>query len=636
MRKKFLGLLTLFLSLSLVACGGAGDKDKSKDGSGDSTPVVVTRYTVKFENDGQRVATESVKAGEKLAANQIPTVAAPEGKEFVGWADANGEIVDLTTYVVNGDVTFTAVFKDSEGGGEDGDVLSVDDVKETGKEYYLVFGWWEVNDPDDPTKVTSSLTKENVRLFYGNMIKYLKLKTPAATDAEIANIQFRNYSTKTVAEMGEKINADGDVDILIGVGSNIQTQGNVEYFDRFQTIMGTKSLSRYVVAPAVASDLGKETFAWLKDTDVGKDAFLKELTDDEILASFAPVVINLTVTVHGDTDAVTTLEDKDTAIEMPTITAPEGKIFKGFATASDGEVVLNVAKDASLKYDNLKDLVAEGANTLDLYPVFEDAPVVEEDLVVYIQISGSNLTLPEAKLLEARFNETLTTEVVKFNFIEGNAATFSGAIGDDSDVIIGGNNPVNNLGKHADGATANAGAKHFADKSRKVIISDKCSNEHLELAKKLYKFVIADAPEFEFHYTFWSNANKWTTEEERTTMTAAIEANVKTYLGVGDEETLADKYNVVITTYLATNTKVADLGTETLGLRDGKGTDLVIGCGNNIDATEGTTAGMTTVAKKAIGSPFVAASGRYVALIRENPLARNVYDTYFVTESTGE
>jgi hypothetical protein len=64
---------------------------------------------------------------------------------------------------------------------------------------------------------------------------------------------------------------------------------------------------------------------------------------------------------------------------------------------------------------------------------------------------------------------------------------------------------------------------------------------------------------------------------------------------------------------------------------NGKGTDLVIGCGNNIDATEGTTAGMTTVAKKAIGAPFVAASGRYVALIHENPLARNVFDTYFVT-----
>ena len=89
-----------------------------------------------------------------------------------------------------------------------------------------------------------------------------------------------------------------------------------------------------------------------------------------------------------------------------------------------------------------------------------------------------------------------------------------------------------------------------------------------------------------------------------------------------------------ITTYVATGTKVADLGTETRALRDGKGTDLVIGCGGNIDATEGTTAGMTIVEKKALGAPFVAASARYVALVHDIPLARDVYENYFVAEET--
>ena len=182
----------------------------------------------------------------------------------------------------------------------------------------------------------------------------------------------------------------------------------------------------------------------------------------------------------------------------------------------------------------------------------------------------------------------------------------------------------------------NSGAKHFEDGSRKVIIPATVADGHYELAKALYNFVKTDATEYEFHYSFWSNANKWTTEAERETMIAAILANVNTCLGIGDGETLADKYNVKVTSYLAEGTKVADLGTETKALRDGKGTDLVIGCGNNIDATEGTTAGMTTVAKKAIGAPFVAATGRYVALIHENLLAREIYDNYFAEAAAPE
>lgn len=627
MRKKFLGLLTLLLATSLVACGAKGGEDSKSQPAGDSETSQVTpvkRYTVKFMNGDERVATESVKEGETLTAAQIPTLKAPEGKVFVGWSlTEGGEIVDLTTYVVNADVTFYAVLENEK---EDG--LSVDDKKEAGKTYYLVFGWWEVNDPDDPTKVTSTLTKETVRLFYGNMIKYLKLKTPAATDAEIANIQFRNYSTKTVAEMGTLINADGDVDIMIGVGPNIKTGGNVDYFDRFQTKMGTEPKERYVVAPTVASDLGKETFAWLKDTDAGKDAFLKELTDAEILASFAPVVIDLTVTVHGDTDAVTKLEDKETAIAMPTITVPEGKQFKGFATTQNAEEAdLEVGKDASLKYDDLKDLVAEGAKTLDLYPVFKDAPVVAEDLVVYIQLN-SGLKEAEAKLLEARYKKAQPEKNMKFEFVAGNAAAFTKAINEASnvDVAIGGGNPVNSHPAHESGPADTAGAKHFASGDRRVCIESTVASGHLALAQDFYSFVKAEAEEFEFHYTYWHKNNTWVTEAERTAIDSGISTHLNTYFAIAEDKTLLDTYNVKVTTYVATGTTVAPLGEETRALREGKGTDLIIGCGNNVDSASG--AGMSIVEKKDIPTSIVA-DGRKVALVHENLLAREIYDNYF-------
>ena len=630
MRKKFLGLLTLLLATSLVACGAKGGEDSKSQPAGDSETSQVTpakRYTVKFMNGDERVATESVKEGETLSAAQIPTVPAPEGYLFEGWAlTIDGEIVDLTTYVINEEVTFYAVFKEAQDTG-----LSVDDVKEEGKTYYLVLGWWEVNDPEDPTKVTSHLTKTTVRLFYQNIINYLKAS--GATEENIKNIQFRNYATATVAEMGAKINADGDVDIMIGVGNNINSTAGCTLYNssndyKFQTPMGDGT-ARYVACLSSATELGVKTYEWLRDTTAGIASFVRELTAAEITESLKPVDLAFTVKVHGDEVKETVLHTKSDVVEMPAITVPEGKIFKGFALSETGEVVLEKAADAVLKYDDLVSLVAEGVKTIDLYPIFEDAPVVAEDLVVYVQINGANLTLPEAKLLEARFNTTLTDEKVKFNFIDGNASTFSGAIGNDSDVIIGGNNPVNNLGKHADGPTANAGNKHFANTSRKVIISDKCQASHLELAKKLYNFVIADAIEFEVHATFWPKSdNSWVTVEERAAVLAGMTAQLNTYLGVTGEDTLLSKYNVKFSDVdvSVSGNKVADLGEATRALREGKGTDLIIGCGGNVDSATG--AGMTIVEKKDIPTSIVAAS-RKVALVNENLLAREIYDNYF-------
>ena len=631
MRKKFLGLLTLLASLTLAGCAQPAKQSQSQQG-GQSSTVVTNRHTIKFENNGERVATEIVKDGEKLTKEQVPSAPrAPEGYEFVGWAIEGDEVVDPTTVEITADITFHAIFqKEAEGG------LSVDDVKEAGKDYYLVLGWWEVNDPNDPTKVTSHLTKATVRLFYQNVIDYLK--AAGATDENIANIQFRNYSTATVAEMGEKINADADVDIMIGVGNNINSTAGVSLYEnsndyKFQTPMGDGT-ARYVACTSVASDLGVSTYKWLKNTDAGIASFVRALTAEEIAQSLAPVDLDFKVTVHGDTDVVTTLHTKDDKVTMPEITVPDDKNFKGFALTSGGEVALEVAKDATLKYDNLKDLVAEGVKTIDLYPVLEAKPVVLDDLVVYVQVNGNYLTMPEAKLLEARFKSTLTTQNVKFNIIDAGADDFKAAIGNDSDVIIGGNKPVDSLGKHADGPTANVGAKHFASTNRKVIISDKVAAGHLELAKSLYNFVVAEAIEFEVHAAFWQKSDKsWVSDEERATILTGMTTQLNTYLGVTGEDTLLSKYNVKFTDVNVdvSGNKVADLGAATRALREGKGTDLIIGCGGNVDETEPgkATAGMTIVEKKTITGKFVTASSRYVALVNENPLAREIYDNYF-------
>ena len=493
MKKKFLpllGAMCFALMLGVTGCNTQNKNTNTEDaGSSQTTPITKT-YTVAFEVEGVRYKTFKIKEGEKVTA----TVANPtkEGYKFVGWYEGT-TLIDLAEYVVTHDVTFTAKFEEKH---DEGPVLSVDDVKEEGKEYYLVLGWWETtktNDDGTP-KQTSHMTKETTRLFYGNLIKYLK--ATGATDENIAAISFRNYATAEVAEMGEKVKADGDVDLLVGVGNNVNSTAGLTLYggtndSKFQTPMGEGPTSRYVALLDTADEFAKSVYDWLKETKAGAKSFVAELTDQEIQDSLTPEAIDLTVTVHGDTDAVTTITSKDGVVTLPTITVPTGYHFLGYATSADGEVVLTKGLNDEITYNDIKNLVAEGSKTLDLYPIFEKDVVAETDLVVYVQTN--NITDEEVELLTQRFNATLTKgEKVEITGINADAAGFTEALDATVDVVIGGNNPLKNYQTHASGPLANAGTGHFANTSRKILIRNTVSEGHLALAQDFYAFVVAD------------------------------------------------------------------------------------------------------------------------------------------------
>ena len=212
MKKKLLCLLGV--SLLAIGLGACGNKNNGGNNGDNNTPVqpVKQTFTVAFEVDGQRVATSKVKDGEKVT-DEIETPS-KTGYSFLGWYEGE-TLVDLSTYVVTHNVTLVAKFEKN-----DIPEYNVDDVKDASKSYYLVLGWWETtatNDDGSP-KATSGLTRDHVRLFYHNIINYLK--TVGATEANISNISFRNYSSASVGDMGALILADGDVDIMIGVGNN--------------------------------------------------------------------------------------------------------------------------------------------------------------------------------------------------------------------------------------------------------------------------------------------------------------------------------------------------------------------------------------------------------------------------------
>lgn len=382
MRKIFFVLTICLISL-LAACTV---KTTTNGNENNSTTQVNSQYTVVFEVEGARYMTLKVQNGQKIEAE----VGTPEksGYKFTGWY-LNDELVDLSTYTVTSSVTFEAHFEKLE----IDESLDINQTKQPNEEYYVVIGWWERNDPSDPTKKMSNLTDLCVKMFYMNVISYLK--KAGATDEEIAKIQVRNYSTNLVEEMGALINADGDVDLIIGVGNNINSTAGVELLDgnagKFATEMGSPLTSRHVALPVNANKVGINLFDFLR-TDYGKKAFTEILDANEItVVPERSDEINLTVTVHGDTDTVTTLLDAETTIDFGTITVPENSLFMGFATEENSaEVKLNVALDAAITYSKVKTLINVGDTTLDLYPVFKEMDDVER--TNYVVIAWYNKT----------------------------------------------------------------------------------------------------------------------------------------------------------------------------------------------------------------------------------------------------
>jgi len=627
MKKKLLGLLGVSLAaLVLGAC--TNNKPAQSQGSQQQTQSSANAqtFTVAFEVDGTRFATSKVKEGQKIT-DEIGTPQ-KEGFDFAGWYDGDTKI-DLAEYIVTKNVTLTAKFEEKQGGDPAEASLKVDDVKEAGKEYYLVLGWWEVKDDANPDKKTSYLTPARVRVFYANLIKYLKAS--GATDDNIAAISFRDYSSAAVADMGAAVNADGDVDLLIGVGNNINSTAGVSLYDgsndsKFATQMSVDAagaaVQRYCALTANASELGVSVYSWLK-TDTGKKSFLEALTDAEISASLVKEEINLKVIIHGTENVETVLTAADAKVTLATFNVPEGHHFAGYSLTQGGEVALNKGATDNISYSDVKNLVAAGSSVLDLYPVFEEDEVATDDLVVYVQTN--NITNAEVDLLAARFNDSLSEPAnIRVERIPGNADAFTGSLDNTVDVVVGGNNPLSGYTAHADGALVNAGAKHFANTSRRVLIRNTVSEEHLDLAKAFYNFVKEDAQEFEFYSAIWHKNNTWLTVDEIAAVKASVEAELNSYLAIGAGESLLEKYNVKVSWYEATNTLVANLGQETLGLREGKGPDLLIGCGANVT----TTGQVPTVEIKDIPTSIVAA-GRKVAIIRDNGLVRHIFDVCF-------
>ena len=642
MKKVFIALFSLICVLGLVACGAKTEAPAGKttiQASAETTTKAAKTYTVQFYNGEELLKTLKVKENEAVAATDIPAVTV-DGYALKGWSlTLNGEIVDMTATKITQATKFYAVMEEVE--IDDG--LDVECKKEEGKEYYLVVGWWETTakEDDGTPKVTSGLTKTIVKHWYQNLKVYLQKF--GATEEQLNNIQFRNYSTEKVAEMGALINADGDVDLMIGVGNNINSDANVSLLDGSNDnkvggiVMSSVTKGRYVALlknnPAAVS-----VFDWIKLFDQGKSSFQMNVSlkvDEITLATPRDQEVTYEVTVVGSTELKTKLVNDEDVIQTTNVEIPEGKELVGFATAADGEAVVVISDLSKLTLAMVKSLFVNGAVTLTLYPVFKDAVVATEDLVVYVQINGSFLTEAEAFLIKERFESTLTEpKNIKWEFCKQGADDFKTTITTVLatgyvDVIIGGNSPLKNFEASESGALAVCSTGHFVKDDRRVLISS--SSKNAELASKLYTYMTTASTEYTLGIEFW-RVGKWVTTTEVSNLKAGITSYVLSYFGVDDEAALLSTYNVKIAYYESGKdgegnniTAVADLSKEARTLKNGKSVDLIVGAGPNICNKENMPEASEP---KAIPTSMVEA-GRQVSYINGNLIAKAIYTNYF-------
>lgn len=397
---------------------------------------------VLFKADGTQLEVVTVAETGKAVAGPVV-----KGYKFLGWATEQG-----------GEVVFAA-----------GSSISLYDVVDFADNYGTIklYAVMEVRQANEGLIVAVYDRYIDVLVAGSSEAIENAFKAWMQEKGYTYSVEFRHYAGDKlgVADFGAAVNADGDIDVVIGAGANITTTGKVEYIAR---------------AKMVYEGLTDRYACMLTDTERAVDfyAFVTGL-----IAGQATIEFNVNGEVaSGEVDNIL-----GTTVSAPQVTAEEGYEFKGWATtenATEAQVT-----GSSIAYSAVKDLLVEGKVTL--YPVFAEK---QADLIVYIHLSASKteyITAEEADAIEAAFATLFVGKNVKLVRISKvNAAGFVTALGEapNVDVYIGGNSADGVAFDETYGKTA-AGEGHFANTSRKVGIISGCANK--ELAIILYEYLTA-------------------------------------------------------------------------------------------------------------------------------------------------
>lgn len=267
MKKRRIPLVfcSLMLIGGLSACSPT-NSPSSVPSNEQSSSIVVNSYLVSFYVDGVLYKTAQVKEGETVT--NIIDNPTKEGYDFSGWKLEDNTEFNLETTEVTSNLTVNATFtkKVVVEPGKDEITLNVEDAKDPTKEYSIVIGWYG-------RTAKSGLNVDVMKVFANNLVKYLKAK--GVSDEDIKKVSIRRYGDENteVAPMGELINADGDCDLLLGVGKNITSTGLVKVVEKQDGIlMGDKS--RYIARVTDTKQIVKDLYDFIISANEANSMFL--------------------------------------------------------------------------------------------------------------------------------------------------------------------------------------------------------------------------------------------------------------------------------------------------------------------------------------------------------------------------
>ena len=221
-------------------------------------------FTVNFYVDETKYLSLSVNKNEVIDSTAIANPTRGEDT-FLYWATSEGTQYDFTTKVTK-DFDLYAKFevKVDPHAGESS--LNVTDTKDSTKTYSIVIGWYGKTS-------TSGIDEALMQHAYRNIKAHLEDNNVSSTVIDAISVRKYGTSETGVADLGTLVNNDNDVNILLGVGSNIDdtTKGNVtcttksgpftingvakRYFALVNTNTEAESLYNYLV-----SDSGLQFF----------------------------------------------------------------------------------------------------------------------------------------------------------------------------------------------------------------------------------------------------------------------------------------------------------------------------------------------------------------------------------------
>ena len=208
-------------------------------------------FTVNVLFDEQTTIKGTVNIFNNYVLPAPPSERNDEGIPFLGWS--------LKRDFISGEDDESLIFKA-------GGVIRYDDVSSYGGEvnlypiyqrkkivyHYLTVGYYA-------KESTSGLNEGLVTNFINELETYLAANGATAEQLEDVIVVAYNGA---IADVGNAVNDDGNVDIIMGVGKNLQSQGGIIYVERTLDLKMGNATSRVI---ARLSDRGaaKAAYDWM-------------------------------------------------------------------------------------------------------------------------------------------------------------------------------------------------------------------------------------------------------------------------------------------------------------------------------------------------------------------------------------